>query len=121
MIGLSANAGIDYGVGDVDRAELAKSIGLFMAAIGERKAATSLSVSVARLKALASDIDSNLRIVAARLPTALALHSKLNHDRNAELYRLRESVERDGLRETARRMGLDPSNLRRKLLSRRKI
>ena len=35
----------------------------------------------------------------------------------AALRELRSAVERDGLRATARRSGLDPSNLRRRLLT----
>ena len=118
MIGLSADAEIEYGVADCDRAELAQTLRSFIAECGERKAALALALSVTKLKALASGSETRgsdrlARTIAAKLPAALALRAKLSHDRHSELHRLSAAVERDGLRETARRIGIDPSNLRR--------
>ena len=59
--------------------------------------------------------DRLVRGVTAKLPAELALRAKLGHDCYAELHRLSEALERDGLRETARRLDIDPSNPRRKL------
>ena len=120
MIGLSVDSEIEYGVADCDRAELAEQLRSFIGECGERNASAMLALSVARLKALVGGAEtpgSNAlaRAVAAKLPAALALMAKLSHHRQAELQNLREAVERDGLRETARRLRIDASNLRRKL------
>jgi hypothetical protein len=45
----------------------------------------------------------------------IAEQTERDRNRNAELARLREQVEAHGLRATARAMGVDPSNLRRRL------
>ena len=121
MIGLNADSEIEYGVADCDRAELAETLRQFIANVGERKAAAMLGISVGQLKSIAAMSNANstasiLRKVAAQLPIALALQSKLRHDSYAELQRLSDDVERYSLREVARRRGVDPSNLRRKLL-----
>jgi len=50
-----------------------------------------------------------------RLPAAYSVCAEQRRERLAELQCLRLTIERDGLRETARRLGIDPSNLRRKL------
>ncbi|CAM3293805.1 DNA-directed DNA polymerase [Sphingomonas antarctica] len=120
MIGLSVNSEIEYGVAVGDRVDLADKLRVFLSENGERKAAAMLGMSVSRLKAFVSgrdirDGDTLARAIAAKLPAALALGAKLSHDRQAELQRLRETHDRDGLRATARRLGVDPSNLRRML------
>ena len=51
--------------------------------------------------------------------TGAASESIQTYTRDAFLQELRSAVERDGLRVTARRLGVDPSNLRRKLMSTR--
>lgn len=120
IIGLSADSEIEYGVADGNRAELADELGAFMAECGERKAAAMLGISVSRLKAFASGAGTRddyqlARTIAAKLPAALALRAKLSHARQAELYDLDLAVKREGLRSVARRLGIDPSNLRRRL------
>lgn len=120
MIGLSVDSEIGYGIAAGERSELVEKLREFMAECGERKAAAMLGISVSRLKGFASgtdtrDSDRLARAIAAKLPAALALRAKLSHDRQAELHRLYGEVQRDGLRVVARRHGIDPSNLRRKL------
>ena len=123
MIGLSVNSEIGYGIAAGECRELTKKLREFMAECGERKAAAMLGISVSRLKGFASgaetrEIDRLARAVATKLPAALVLRAKLSHDRQAALHSLNEEVNRDGLRTIARRMGIDASNLRRKLTRR---
>ncbi|WP_293881251.1 hypothetical protein [Sphingomonas sp.] len=120
MIGLSVDSEIGYGIAVGERRALVDKLREFMAECGERKAAAMLGMSVSRLKGFASDEKGRdsyqlARNIAAKLPAALALRAKLSHDRHAESHRLSETVNRDGLRETARRLKTDPSNLRRRL------
>ena len=107
-------------IGNRFTAVLAEQLRKFMVESGERKAAAMLGISVSRLKGFVSgaetrNIDRLARAIAAKLPAALTLRSKLSHDRQAELHSLNEEVDREGLRAVARRLGIDPSNLRRKL------
>jgi hypothetical protein len=51
----------------------------------------------------------------APITRTLALRQITKLARRAQLHRLSEAIERDGLRHTARRLDVDPSNLRRKL------
>ncbi|MET3760700.1 hypothetical protein [Sphingomonas sp. UYEF23] len=118
VLGLSIDSEIAYGVSTDD---VASGLRVFVDQFGERMVAKALGISDAQLRVLASgapisQTDRLARKVALRLPAALRLCAKLSHDRHAELHRLREAVERDGLRETGRRLGLDPSNLRRQLV-----
>lgn len=122
VIGLNLESEIEYGVADSDHGELCERLREFMAECGEHKAAAMLGISVGQLKAVAvipnvGANDAITRKVAAQLPSALALQSKLRHDSYAELQQLSDAIERYGLREMARRMGIDASNLRRKLRS----
>lgn len=120
IIGLSNDSVIAYGIAAQDVVQLAKRLRLFIADAGERKAGTMLRVSVSRLKALSANsqnasLESLAKVVALRLPVALESWTKLRDERRVETDRLRETVARDGLRETARRLGVDHANLRRRL------
>lgn len=120
MIGLSVDSEIGYGISAGKCGELIEKLREFMVECGERKAAVMLGISVSRLKGFASAPDKRgsdrlARTIAAKLPAALALRAKLSHERQATLHHLREAVDRDGLRKTARRVGIDASNLRRRL------
>jgi hypothetical protein len=119
VLGLNLDSDIAYGKA-VD--DLPTKLQSLIDQFGERTAAKALGIPAARLRKLAtaSESDSNTLVVQAialRLPAALRLCEKLNRDRNAELKELRAAVKRDGLRQTARRLGTDPSNLRRRLRS----
>ncbi|WP_414900769.1 hypothetical protein ACMT1E_13050 [Sphingomonas flavalba] len=119
ILGPNLDSEVEYGVSTGD---LAEKLRAFIAEFGERPAAKALNISVKRLTALASDkpISGNERwasVVAARLTGARQQCTKLDRERYVALQRLREMTNRDGLRETARRSGIDPSNLRRKIRS----
>jgi hypothetical protein len=117
LLGLNLDSEIAYGVATDDVADKLRS---FIAEFGERTAAKALGISAAQLTAFVSGSpnprgESLTQKVASRLPAAFRLCAKLSHDRHVELHQLREAVANAGLRETARRLGRDPSNLRRQL------
>lgn len=117
VLGATDASVFTYGVSTVDIAAKVQSL---IEQFGERTAAKSLAVPRERLRALAADEDrirnpQDVQSIAGRLQSALRLCAKLQGDRAAERQRIRDAIERDGLRSTARRLGIDPSNLRRKL------
>ena len=118
VLGLCLDSEIAYGVELDDAANKLRS---FIAEFGKRQAAKALGIRAARLISLASGDafsgrNKHMERIGARLPRASRLCRKLRSERYAELLELRNAVERDGLRKTAQRLGLDPSNLRRRLL-----
>jgi hypothetical protein len=120
ILGWDAEAQPDYGIGEGDRSRLVERLAVFVADVGLAKAATALRTNPARLKpALPGSgvriAERLLQSIAAHLPAALETHATNRNDREAERQVLREAVERDGLRVTARRLRIDPSNLRRKM------
>lgn len=119
MLGLNLNNDIAYGE-VVD--DLPMTLRPLTNEFGERTAAKALAVSLNRLRAVAADSQSlpnvsDLQSIAARLPAALRLCAKLSFNRRSELDRLGETRDRVRLREAARQLGIDPSNLRRRLRS----
>lgn len=119
VLGLSLDSEVAYGASTDDVPDGVRTcVGQF----GERMTAMALHISAKQLKAVTSvsptKQDQRLwQKVALRLPAALRLCKKLSQERQIELTRLRAAVDRDGLRETARRMSVDPSNLARKILA----
>lgn len=117
FLGLHIDSEISYG-GTTD--DLAERLRSFTAEFSEREAARALGISAARLRQLTSSTP-NPRMekladdVASRLPAAMRLCAKLRSERHSDRGRLLDAVARDGLRETARRLGVDASNLRRQL------
>ena len=115
-VGLSADAQPDYGLSDADRDRLFAELSALVAREGAMKVAKAVGITTARLRSLSATLLP--AAIAARLPTALASFDRLSSDRAAELAKLHDARNRDGLRATARRLGIDPSNLRRKLANR---
>ncbi len=119
MIGLDADSEIAYGV---STASLSEKLRDFIGQFGETKAAKSLTISRAQLVSLTSEsqFQGSVKLaasVAMRLPVARNQCAKFHREQTSELARVRMAVERDGLRETARQLGIDHSNLRRLLRS----
>ena len=113
VVGLSADAQPDYGIGDADRERLFAELSELVAREGAVKVAKALGTTAARLRSLSAA--SLPPAVAERLPAALASFDRLRVNEAGGLDELRKARDRDGLRATARRLGIDPSNLRRKL------
>ena len=119
VLGICLDSEVAYGVAPDDVADKLRS---FVAEFGERKAAKALGISAVSLISLISgkEFDGRARLVnqiGLRLPAASKLCVKLRLERYSDLIALRAAVERDGLRATARRLGIDSSNLRRQLRS----
>jgi len=100
--------------------DLAEQLDALFGDVGKGPAAKSLGISSAQLKTLTVGAalrrpEDLLSLFAARLPAAARQADMLREDRFCDLAELRQAVERDGLRATARRLGVDPSNLRRRL------
>ena len=116
-LGLNLDSEVCYGVEPKNSAAQLTSL---VNECGEAKAAKYLDISRTRLQMAMSNPDNPgdtlwAQKIAARLPAAVSLSAKLNDKQNVELRSLQKAVELDGLRETARKMGVDPSNLRRTL------
>lgn len=125
MIGLKADSQIEYGISSDDQSALGARLQSFVAEFGEAKVTKTLGISAAKLRLLAAGTQSAgadrlTAAVAARLPAAIQLCAKTRHDRHLEIKQLRDVVTRYGVREAARRIGIDPSNLRRRLLTTRR-
>jgi len=120
VLGWDAGAQPDYGVSDNDQSQLAKTLAGFVGHVGLAKAARTLRTNPTRIKSILSggrvrSSENLLHTIAANLPAAMEICATDHLNKIYEQQALQESVERDGLRMTARRHGIDPSNLRRKL------
>lgn len=122
VLGLSAQAQPDYGISEGDHAQVLEALNAFVASAGKAKAAKALGITPMRLVGLlGGTINQAARqthSLAARLHGAARRYAESNYERKVELQRLREQVRTEGLRATARRLGSDPSNLRRSLKAR---
>lgn len=118
-IGLNAESDIEYGLSGDDRGELGRMLEGFIAEFGEATTAKALGVRLTKLRALLGSREgansTTVQALVARVPRAMQLCKKLRADRRQELQRLRELVDLNGLRQAARQLGVDPSNLRRSL------
>lgn len=117
VLGLCLESEVAYGVSTDD---VSGGVRTCVGQFGERMTARALHISASQLRAVTSEMPTGQFVglqqkIALRLPAALRLCEKLSAERQHELSILRFAVQRDGLRETARRMGVDPSNLARNL------
>ena len=117
ILGLNLDSTVAYGILPTVVTEQLSS---FLSEFGERAVVKAIGMPLVALKAIVAESLRPARKqlankIAAKLPLARRRAAKLARDRRAGLCCLRSSVVRDGLRETARRLGVDPSNLRRKL------
>jgi hypothetical protein len=119
VLGLAADAELDYGLSDDGNAQLLADCAALAASMGKAGAAKALGISTSRLRTLlngkACANRATAQLLAARLSVALQGCEKLSKERREELQRLNGLVQLRGLRETARQLGVDPSNLRRRL------
>ena len=84
-----------------------------------RSAAKALDVPIDRLKTVAltqcAISPSEVSVLNAKLEKAVAQQEAHRAEKTAALSDLADAVERNGLRATARALGIDPSYLRRRL------
>ena len=124
-LGLDTAAQPSYGVTSDSNAELAARVDALISQIGMAKLADGLKIPIARLRA---SFSGNSKLSKPKLPVGFyrgltmieRFAAKKAGDIQAETYEMKNAVERDGLRETARRLKIDPSNLRRRLNAARK-
>lgn len=121
MLGADSELDPDYGLASDAIDQLQSDLADLTGILGNTGAAKSLGVETRRLQAMiAGNVifdDATLRRQFARLPAAQAKAELLCAERRQELQRLSQMVQKLGLREAARQLGIDASNLRRKLRS----
>ena len=116
-VGLMQDCQFDYGISPDD---IAAKVRALVDAFGERQAMKALQLSKCQMHKLLSNAHDSktLRLrqqVAEYIDHARAFCGSLRDSQVGELFGLRRMIEEIGLRETARRLCIDPSNLRRKL------
>jgi len=122
VLGLEADSAISYGKGAEAQTSMADSIRALIAEFGRSPTAKAFGLSSRQLEAAISSgairqrnpIAHNL---AVRMTKAVKALRRLQLVKSAEICRLQAMVQQFGLRETARREGVDPSNLRRYIAS----
>lgn len=119
MLGADSALDPEYGMSADGIANLKAALAELVALMGKAGAAKALSIPPGRLASILSKrvlVDgTGVSSISARMPVELdkARSGAFAHD--AELDRMRRMIHDFGLRETARQLGVDPSNLRRKL------
>ncbi len=125
VLGVDAHARPDYGLADDSLARLKAELSGLVDRLGNAGAAKSLRIPSRRLRSILSDTvcpnGSSLRFLLALVPVASAQAEKLHGKRDDDLQRLRKMIDDVGLRGAARLLGVDPSNLRRRVKRHRGI
>jgi hypothetical protein len=119
ILGHDPDAAPDYGLSQNDHLELVARLCVLVESLGARKLAAALHISTAKLRSILangslSDPD-NVHSLASRLPVAFIKWESQKREREIKAQRLHELVGEMGLRRTARKIGVDPSNLRRSI------
>jgi hypothetical protein len=112
MLGFDSDAGPEYGTA-FDRERAFAELTGFVERVGRRKAGDALRTSSGRLARMR--VETLPRSTVDRLHAAIEELERLQEHQARELRELKATVERDGLRPAARRLGVDPSNLSRRL------
>lgn len=117
FLGLDEDTAIEYQT--IDR-DVLGDLRTFTAKAGITRAAKMLGTTVHRLRIMiaggtSGDAQKRLRDISAQLPFATEQFDRQESDRQTQLSEWRQRVSQDGLRQMARRLGVDPSNFRRLL------
>lgn len=119
MLGANSDLDPDYGLGGETLDQLRKDIAHLISKSGKRAAAKALGISTRHLTAILSGKgltdEAAVRALASSVPSALAQAEIHCAERSRELQQLRELVDDVGWRGAARQLGIDASNLRRRL------
>ena len=119
VLGLDVHAQPIYGVGAADPASLSNDLRPMIERWGITACARAFGISAATLRSAVEESDRvserSLQLFASRLPEAKCLFQRVDEERRAEIEGLRALIDQIGLRSAARRLGMDPSNLGRKL------
>lgn len=124
MLGADSELNPDYGLAADVVEQLRSDLAEIEEILGNAGAAKAMRLTPRRLRAILSgDVvpnDATVRSLFCQLPTAMAKAEMLCAERRQELRHLSQMVQEFGLREAARQLGIDHSNLRRKIVSRYK-
>lgn len=119
MLGAVGKLDPDYGLADDSIAQLRGELAALADALGSAVAARALRIAPRRLASILSGNvcpdAATARTLSGRLPAALIQVEIMCAERERELQHFRQIVQEFGLRGAARRLGIDPSNLCRKL------
>jgi hypothetical protein len=119
VLGLDDDAVADFGLTADSAAELQSELAELVAGLGMPKAAKAVGVAPTKLRAIVSGkaaLDESIIVaVASRLPAASALLENHKAESDVERQRLLQLCDELGLRGAARQLGIDPSNLRRRI------
>lgn len=119
VLGLSSDALPSYGVGARDSVSLLRDLRPMIGRWGFAASAKAFGISPATLKAVTEGSERvserTLQLIAGRLSDAERLFQRVDEERRTDIARLRTLIDQAGLRSTARRLGIDPSNLSRKV------
>lgn len=122
MLGRDLASDPDYGLADDSASRLLLDLAELTGAIGTGAAATVLRITPRRLRAILAgkaDIDDRaMRPLSIRLPAAIIEADNMRAARAGEFQIQSDLIQSLGLRGAARQLGVDPSNLRRKLANR---
>lgn len=123
VLGADSELDPEYGLSAESVSQIRTTLAELVALVGKADAAKVLRIPPGRLALILSDraaLDSAAAgKLSTRLPVELAKARSAALAGEAELQRLRQIVGELGLRGAARRLGVDPSNLRRTLKNRR--
>lgn len=118
VLGADSELDPEYGLSGDSVAQIRGALAELVALLGKAGAANALRIPPGRLAAILSDRETLEGAASGglsmRLPVELAKARSATIVADAELQRLRQMVREHGLRGAARRLGVDPSNLRRK-------
>lgn len=119
MLGADSELDPEYGLSADSAAQIRAALAELVALVGKAGAVKVLRIPPGRLAAILSDKGAlegaAVDMLSTRLPIELAKARSAALAGEAELQRLRQMVQEFGLREAARRLVVDPSNLRRSL------
>lgn len=120
ILGFDPEAAPDYGMSEFESVALAQKLRMFVQQLGYAKTSNTLQLSAFKLQQickgnLCPKRLSELSELPLNLEMAIASENRKVAQQHSSLNKIRVAVKREGLRKTARKMGADPSNLRRKL------
>ncbi|MEP7348344.1 MAG: hypothetical protein ABI668_00145 [Sphingorhabdus sp.] len=119
VLGFDPEAAPDYGVTESDQLAIIARLRVLSKSLGAGKLATALGVSTAKLSNIILNKSNSRRpvsTISARVILGLEKDAEVSAKQmQSESLELNLASKRDGLRETARKHGIDPSNLRRRL------
>lgn len=119
MLGTDGKLNPDYGFADENLEQLRDKLAVLADALGKARAARALRISPLRLHSILSRKvtldDATACALLTHLPAILTRVEILCAARARELQHLRDLVQELGFRGAARQLGVDPSNLRKRV------